>query len=133
MNFDVLFAALDQRPVEEIKDISGLAGTIHMRPLSVAEREALNKEVYGDKLDRTNVPSSVSGSHSLAAVLCEPDGSRLSADDKARLVAKIPSGSTVLFDRLIARANAICGLGPNAVEDAEKNSVTTESGDSATS
>lgn len=133
MNLDALFASIDARPVEAIDDIPGLAGTIHMRPLSVAERDAIHRATLGEKYDKKGVPASVINAHSVVAILCEPDGSRLSKADADKLIARILDGSAGFFDALLTRANKVSATAGNAVEDAEKNSGTTENGGSATS
>lgn len=124
MNFDALFAALDQRPVQPVDTIPGI--TLHMRPLSVAERDAVHRKVLGDKYDRKGVPAAELNAHSVAAVLCEPDGARFSEADSKTLVDKLLGGSSPVFDKLVAKANEVSGLNAS-VEDAEKNSPTAES------
>lgn len=133
MNFDALFAALDDRPVVEVNDIPGLAAPVYMRSLSVDERDALQRAVLGDDYKRKSASNADWSVGSLLAILCEADGARLAKADAEKLDKALRAGNVALVDALIARANKIGVSGQDAVESAEKNSATTESDASASS
>lgn len=101
----------------ETCDVPEWGGAVCLREMSGTDREAWEREAFGDKGDRP-----VTNTHRatlLAYCLCDSTGARLFVNSQ---IGKLSAKSSKVLIRLYAQAAAINGLSKEAKEKAAKNS-----------
>lgn len=94
---------------------SGRSGAVvYVRELSVGERDAFEKAIYGEGGDRAQVRAAL-----LVRALCDENGNRLFTDDQMQELADSLPGCVGV--RLFDQACEINGVGQSEVEELEKN------------
>jgi len=112
---DAILKVKDIKTVPE--DVPEWGGTVYLREISGQDREAFERAMFSDeggiKKDAPPLRPAL-----LALCLSDADGNRLFTDKEISDLAK-KNGAVIA--RLFAKAQEVSGLGPGAVEAAEKN------------
>ena len=114
LNRDAILESLDLG-LEQV-DIPEWGGTVCIREMTAAERDALGSGYLKDKeagAEMENFRAKL-----LVRVICDENRNRLFADDD---IVILGCKSSAVLDRLFTVANRLNGTAPEAVDDLAKN------------
>tara|TARA_Y100000310_G_scaffold112096_1_gene110524 strand:- start:553 stop:900 length:348 start_codon:yes stop_codon:yes gene_type:complete len=106
--------ACDDKQVISV-EVPEWAGTVHLRTMTAADRDAFETAVAGGANGRSleNIRARL-----LVKVLCNPEGERIFADDEA---ADLGTRNGIILDRLFDAARTLNRIGEDAIEEAVGN------------